>query len=73
VNPHKNLQILSAMPIQEINYSTAIILAQMCYFRQYYWLGECSHLEEEERIKGVKWSKILTIRIGDAKGHLISK
>jgi hypothetical protein len=50
VNPPKNLQIRSALPIQEINYGSSNILAQTCYFRQYYWallysVYKFSHLE----------------------------
>jgi hypothetical protein len=37
VNPPKNLQIRAALPIQEINYGCANILAQTCAFRQYCW------------------------------------
>jgi hypothetical protein len=37
VNPPKNPQIRAALPIQEINYGCANILAQTCYFLQYYW------------------------------------
>jgi hypothetical protein len=37
VNPPKNPQIRAALPIQEINYGFANILAQTCSFRQYCW------------------------------------
>jgi hypothetical protein len=36
--PPKKPQILSALPIQEINCGSAHILAPTCYFRQYYRL-----------------------------------
>jgi len=37
VNLPKNQQIGSALPIQDINYGCANILAQTCSSRQYCW------------------------------------
>jgi hypothetical protein len=55
VNLPKNLEIGSALPIQEINYGCDNILAQTFPFRHTvgpYCLCEFSHLEKAKRIEG---------------------
>jgi hypothetical protein len=51
VNLPKIRKIGTALPIQDINYDSANILALTCPFR----LCEFSHLEKAKRMKGVKF------------------
>ncbi len=64
--PPKKSAIGSALPIQDINYESANILALTCSFRHTvgpYCLCEFSHLEKAKRIKGLSRHRLLIMLV----------